>query len=731
MAIGGTLGALVVEITTDLSNLNTGLKQANANVQKSSGEILKTASQIGRTMSIMGLAITGAFGVAVKEASDFSQGIADVLTLVEDVDGTIRENFIEGVDELSTEFGEASGQLTKSLFDIQSATGDSADAINKLRAATKLAVGGNSNLEASTAGLLTLLESYGDQLRGAADGADLLFQAQVKARATVGELADASGLFLPIARQLNINVEELFSTFSSMTVALGNTKESATALRGVLNGFIKPTEELTELTAKWGFATAQQALKELGLLGVLKKLKGVEQARLGDLFPRIEGLKGLFAVLKDLENVEEDVLFLREREGAVDEALAIQSEEFNRQVKIATQNFLSFARTIGLILLPVLNDFFKQITPLLEDIKNFAKEHEKLTKFVIGLTASFGLLFLALGPLLIVLPGLVTLLTSTAVAITAIKTALTGLSGIAAAAFAGWGLGRLLGDVTGLDEALSGEDGFFTKMFIALETAKTKWEMLKKIISLVKDEAIAAGLASLGIKVAEEEKRDDEEETANNEIDLGEIVIEKKAEQAKNEVNIVKKKNALIRALEDQFNKITIKAEANKEKTRQMLRQQTYNQFKDLLAQASAESKTAANILKAVRIGEAIANTATAVTQALAVFPGPLGITWAGIVSAMGAAQIALISGVKFATGTDTVPAMLSPGETVIPRTFADAIRQGRLTLSGPADKIDRNNNSEIEVNFNMYGDINTPVELDQLKEDFGDEVKNALKGTG
>jgi hypothetical protein len=53
-------------------------------------------------------------------------------------------------------------------------------------------------------------------------------------------------------------------------------------------------------------------------------------------------------------------------------------------------------------------------------------------------------------------------------------------------------------------------------------------------------------------------------------------------------------------------------------------------------------------------------------------------------IAAAGAAQIATITSTGFNKGTDSVPSMLTPGEMVVPRDFASAIRSGALTLSGP-----------------------------------------------
>ena len=114
---------------------------------------------------------------------------------------------------------------------------------------------------------------------------------------------------------------------------------------------------------------------------------------------------------------------------------------------------------------------------------------------------------------------------------------------------------------------------------------------------------------------------------------------------------------------------------------------ETSNNLLGMLAQtldmAQGETKKFAGVLKVVRIGETIINTATAVMRAMADVPYPLNTGVAAMIAAMGAAQVGIIASQGFARGTDTVPARLSPGEMVFPSTMADAIRRGDIVVSG------------------------------------------------
>lgn len=99
---------------------------------------------------------------------------------------------------------------------------------------------------------------------------------------------------------------------------------------------------------------------------------------------------------------------------------------------------------------------------------------------------------------------------------------------------------------------------------------------------------------------------------------------------------------------------------------------------------AAAESKKFAGLLKAMRIGEAIINTATAVTRAFADFPWPFSLIVAGMMSALGAAQVAIIAGQEMHKGglvrahnglaVDEVPIIAQRGEGILSRRGMGAL---------------------------------------------------------
>ena len=154
--------------------------------------------------------------------------------------------------------------------------------------------------------------------------------------------------------------------------------------------------------------------------------------------------------------------------------------------------------------------------------------------------------------------------------------------------------------------------------------------------------------------------------------------------------------------------------------------------FFDFLAQtvnmAAAENRKFAVLAKAVRIGQAIINTATAVTRAYADFPFPVSAAVAGIVSGLGAAQVAIIAGQKFHEGgivkahdglaVDEVPIIAQRGEGVLSR-------RGMASLGG-TDMLNRINQGQAG-----FGDIiieNASFKDEEGIEDVVEQISTALE---
>lgn len=221
-----------------------------------------------------------------------------------------------------------------------------------------------------------------------------------------------------------------------------------------------------------------------------------------------------------------------------------------------------------------------------------------------------------------------------------------------------------------------------------------------------------------------------------NQLQIGEVQSLKNfdIEKLENFKFYLEQKAALSKEKEIAITKVVeeeIKRRRNLEALQKETTQDMFRVLGDAIRTFVKDSKAASILLKGLAIGRAIINTAEGVTKALAL--GPIGIPIAKLIKVLGAIEIATIAATGFAEGADKIPARLAPGEMVIPATFADAIRKGRLSLSGPGAESQRSqaqvSNVTIEnIEIKVSGDLDRDA-IPEIMEQVGSQIDSRLRG--
>lgn len=145
------------------------------------------------------------------------------------------------------------------------------------------------------------------------------------------------------------------------------------------------------------------------------------------------------------------------------------------------------------------------------------------------------------------------------------------------------------------------------------------------------------------------------------------------------------------------------KAEQNQNKLRE---ENLKSSLGTIATLQNSSSKELANIGRASAVATATMDGFVAIQKALAAAPPPFGFALAALVGAASAANIAKISGVQLASGIDSVPgignrdsvpAMLTPGERVVPKNTNQDLKE----FLGGQNSEPKN---QITNNFTFYG---------------------------
>lgn len=421
----------------------TSLKAAQQEVQrlnKVTAELNKQVVSTRESFSLLGPAARTAaaafsIGTAIKETVEFDRAITQVVVNSRPAIGTTKELSAE-VLKLSAAFGVAPTQTAQDLYKIvTSGAVESANATKTLETSLKLSKLGFGDTSDVAKSLSTVLKAYSLDVEQASDVSDLLFTASAAGGVTFRELSEFIGRTAPIARELNVPLNELVAIFLSLREKGIPALQALVGIRAAFQSLLRQSPELNKVFQSvegGGFASAEAAVKTIGLVEALKILvratNGSETALLS-LTASTEASAPILALAGDnAGGLGKALGQLEEGMGGVnrsfDDFSKSQAQQFDKAVASLQGAVIGLTSSIA----PVINGVFKDLQSLSGLIKSFGTENEDTTQLfsraVIGLTEAW-LAFFAIG-LIARLTGVLTVIR-----------AFTGVTSVAGAAVRG------------------------------------------------------------------------------------------------------------------------------------------------------------------------------------------------------------------------------------------------------------------------------------------------------
>jgi len=443
MAVG--LGTIYAELGLRLDKFDQGLQEAEAKI-KQTEERFEGFEQAGKRLSGIGkgltlgvtLPIAGIATAALKMGKDFGAAMADVATLIP---GNVQrvEELKTAVQAMAIETGKRTGDLTRGLYQVISAFGDTADTALILETNARAAAAGLATTEQAIALTSAITKGYGDTSAEAVTKvADLALLTVRLGQTTFPELAGAMGRVTPIAAAMGVSMEDLFAVMATLTGTTGNAVEVSTQLRSVLQGLMRPSKDMQGALESMGYASGTAALEAIGLEGVLQKLaietKGNQEALVG-LWGQVEaGVAVLALTGGQADTLSQRLQDMKGYAGTTDEAFAAMTTGVGQAAHTWGQLIATLevaAQQIGDILLPIIGDL---VTNYIMPAVQWFSSLDDGTKRVIVTVA---LLVASIGPVLVVLGTLLGAVTKIAAALPLLKAAfllLTGPIGLVVAA---------------------------------------------------------------------------------------------------------------------------------------------------------------------------------------------------------------------------------------------------------------------------------------------------------
>ena len=392
------LGDAVLDIKGDPSELEKGF----AGVGK----------KIAAGMAIVGTAIVASLGAAVVKANEFSKGIGNIATL-----GVPNLNELKaGIMEVAQAIGVDLGDAAQATYDIISAGIEPAKAIEFLGAAAIAAKAGIGELSDAVDLGTTIMNAFGLTTADTGKIFDQTQKAIKLGKTNIAELGAAVGKVAPLLKGAGVASEEMFAALAQLTGGGIKTAEAVTGLRAVLNAILKPTAEAEKLAKKLEIGWDSNALATKGLSEIMTELSEATKGnvdQIGILIPSVEAMPIALRLMADggaqladkLDQVTNSTgeslnAFERYRE-------ANPAEKFDRLKAVVEV----LAIKIGDILVPVLGQLVDKFMPILVSISDWITENPKWSAAIVLIAGSLGLIFIALGTILFLMPGIIASMT--------------------------------------------------------------------------------------------------------------------------------------------------------------------------------------------------------------------------------------------------------------------------------------------------------------------------------
>jgi len=430
-----------------LATMETELRKTNEQlrVQASGwtnlGESLQTISErlkgVGEKLTGVGeklsqtitAPVLGAGAAAVKFAGDFEESANKVATIA-DTQAMSMEDLKRGVLDLSNTVNVGATELNEALYQVISATGDTANALDYVEVASKAAIGGFTDTTTAIDGLTTVMNAYGLKGKDAIQSlSDQMLVAQNYGKTTFAEIAAGIGNVIPIAASLNVKTQDLFASIAVLTKNGIATSESITGLKAALSNVLKPSSDAVDVSAKLGLEFNAAHLKSVGWANFLTEIKDKTKGNtevMAKLFGSVEALNAVTVLASTgSQDFTGALQAMSQTGGATEKAFETMNQGINDGIDGMLNSLKNLAISIGQILAPPVNQLIGELQGLISWFSGLSDaQKETLIKFA-GIAA-------AVGPVLLVVGKLITAISSIAGAFSAASGAIASAGGLMA-----------------------------------------------------------------------------------------------------------------------------------------------------------------------------------------------------------------------------------------------------------------------------------------------------------
>lgn len=363
--------SVIIRITGDDSDFSAKLKGAADKAKtafKGMGRVaVPVLKGIGVAVSAVSGALSGVAVAATHVGASFETAFAKTQTIM-DTSAVSVAQMRDDILGLSNEMGIAAGELSDSVYNAISATGDTANAVSLVRDASRLASAGFTDSASALGVLTTAINAYGMAATDAEKISDSLIMTQNLGVTTVAELSAGMGKAIATASAYGIDLYNVESSYISLTKAGINTAEATTYMASMFNELGDSGSEASKLLLQVSGKSFAQLMAEgasvADVLGLLYTACNRDSTALMNLWGSAEAGKASNAIVNQgLETFNDNLGALQNSAGTTAVAYETMCDTFEHQTALLQTN----VQNLGIALYDGLSGVLTDNTALLNE----------------------------------------------------------------------------------------------------------------------------------------------------------------------------------------------------------------------------------------------------------------------------------------------------------------------------------------------------------------------------
>ncbi|MDA0052002.1 phage tail tape measure protein [Brachyspira hyodysenteriae] len=369
------------------------LKDKTTDLERGFDKIGKSFDKFGslatKSLTVPIAAGTTAFALATKKATDFDNGMREVLTLLPKLSNEGFESLKQETLAFSKELGKVPEEVVPALYQSLSAGVPRENVFEFLKTAGKAAIAGVAELETSVDGLTSVTNAYGTEVLSVNKASDIMFQTLKLGKTDFTQLSKSLFNVIPTASALGVKFEEIGAGIAVMTAQGTPTSVATTQIRQALVELNKEGSTTDKTFREIAGTSFKEFIEQGGTLQEALQMLAEKAAESGkdisSMFSSVEAANAALALSgKNASKFKDALDQMNNSAGATAEAFKKIDDGPARQFEKIKAELSSLVVELGNSLLPALNE---DLLPVMQD--KIVPLAEKMILTIISLIKTF------------------------------------------------------------------------------------------------------------------------------------------------------------------------------------------------------------------------------------------------------------------------------------------------------------------------------------------------------